>query len=81
MPLKDDEHQTARYIKDLEHRISDLEEQLRSDSTPGILVRASEEIAIDDNVTGVRRTTIGSLYWSDPDSGWKTDAWGQYART
>lgn len=80
MPLKDDEHRTARYIKDLEQRISDLEEHLRSDSTPDILVRTSDEIAVDDTVSSVRERTIGTLRWSDDATGFNVDAWGQYAR-
>lgn len=82
MPLKDDDHQTARYIKDLEQRIADLEEQLRSESTPNLLISASDGTAVDDVVSNVRRRSIASLVWSDPDgaTGWKTDAWGQYAR-
>lgn len=82
MPLKDDNHETARIIKDLERRIADLEEQLRSDSTPNILTSVSDETAVDDNVSSVRERTIGDLEWNADhtgSTGWNTDAWGQYA--
>lgn len=77
MPLKDDDHETARIIKDLERRIADLEEQLRSDSTPNILVRVVDEIAVGDSVTSVRRRTTGTLQYDNPDTGYGVDGYDE----
>lgn len=81
MPIKDDDHETARIIKDLEQRIADLEEQLRSDSTPNILISTTDQFAVSDSVRNVRERTVGDLTWSADhtgSTGWMTDAWGQY---
>lgn len=79
MTLKDDDHLAARYIKDLERRISDLEEQLSSDTLPSLLIKVTEQIQIDDDVS-VRRSGMDTMKWNDDSTGWKTDTWGQYDR-
>lgn len=82
MPIKDDDHETARIIKDLEQRIADLEEQLRSDSTPNILISTTDQCAVSDSVRNVRERTINDLEWNADhtgSTGWNTDSWGQYA--
>lgn len=78
MTITDDDHDVARIIKELERRISDLEEQSRSSRNPNILVTESDRILIGDRVDAVRVRQVGTMEWGSDTSGWTTDAWGSY---
>lgn len=78
MTITDDDHEAARIIKDLEERVSDLEETSRDTVTPNLLVGLSDTATVDDGVTRVDASTVGTLRWGDDTTGWNTSAWGQY---
>lgn len=80
MPLKDDNHKVARVIKDMEQRISDLEEESRSDTTPNRIRSAEERIGVSEQVVSMRLRQIEPARWSE-GSGWRTNSWGSYARS
>lgn len=76
MPLNDDNHQVAEIIKDLESRVTDLEESAQSDERPSLILLSHEQLAIGDDLEGVRERPIEPLRWGDDATGWKTSSWG-----
>ncbi|WP_331232704.1 hypothetical protein [Natronorarus salvus] len=79
MPLKDDDHRAARIIKDLDQRLSDLEEESRSDTTPNVLLNYDDELGVEDGAESVRIRDVDPLLMNDEDTGYRISAWGSYA--
>lgn len=78
MTLTDDNHEAARIIKDLEQRVTDLEETSRETVTPNLLIGVTDTATVGDSVTRVAATTVDTLLWNDSAGGWNTSSWGQY---
>lgn len=74
MTLTDDDHRTARLIKDIEQRVSDLEQRSRSTETPNILITVTGQVGSDDRVDSVRSQDLARATWGG--RGWRTSTWG-----
>lgn len=79
MTLTDDEHKAARIIRELERRISDLEEESRSAPTPNLLVTVSETVGVGDRLDAVTEREMTTGQWNA--TGWRTSSWGSYQRS
>ena len=79
MPLSDDNHQVAEIVKDHDERLTDLEEESRSDDVPNQILSANETIAFGDDVDGVRQRDIEPAKWGDGEgaTGWGISSWGE----
>lgn len=73
MPLNDDQHRVARRIKDLEQRLSDLEQQSRSTDTPNMLLTLEDSVGLGDGVESVRQHDLQPARWGE--TGWATSTW------
>jgi hypothetical protein len=73
MPLNDDNHQAARRVKDLEERVSDLEQQSRSTETPNILTTLYDEVGLGDSVEDVQTHHMETGRWGE--TGWAVSSW------
>ena len=78
MVLTDDNHEAARIIKDLEERVSNIEEASRSETTPGLLRTTTDRLTLADRVDDVRSIELQSGTWGN--RGWKTSMWDGYER-
>lgn len=78
MSITNDDHEAARIIKDLEDRVSDLEETSRETVTPNLLITVDDTATVDDAVSEVRSPSVESLLWNSDATGWNTSSWGQY---
>lgn len=74
MTLTDDNHRTARLIKDIEQRVSDLEQRSRSSETPNILITTADRAGTADRVDTVRSQDLVRATWGG--RGWRTSTWG-----
>lgn len=77
MKLTDDNHKVARLIKDLEQRVSDLEEASRETSRANPLVTVYDTVGVGDRFAGMTTHDLGTAgTWNE--TGWNTSAWGSY---
>ncbi|ELY91479.1 hypothetical protein C484_10641 [Natrialba taiwanensis DSM 12281] len=76
MPLNDDNHRATRKIKDLDERVSNLEQKSRSTETPTFLVTLSDQLGIGDRIDSVDELTMTTGQWDN--TGWRTSSWGSY---
>lgn len=82
MTLLDEDQRVAAIIKDLEDRISDLEEASRSSTTPNPLITERDRVVVGDRVASVSSSTVETLEWNDDPSvatagGWGRAGWGE----
>lgn len=80
MPLKDEQHKLARIVKDLDRRLSNIEETSRTAPTPNLLTSVNDTVAVDDSVATVRSKAVEPLLWGGgpaDDRGWGTSSWGR----
>lgn len=76
MKITDDNHKVSRIIKDLEERISDLEETSRDRDSANPLITVYDGIGVGDRVDGVQEHTLEAGTWDN--KGWRTATWGSY---
>lgn len=82
MSRRNENHRVARIIKQLEERISDLEEKDRSTTTPTLLRTVTDGLVCGEGTITVTSKSLSTARWSSPstsdddDSGWRTATWG-----
>ena len=80
MTLTDDANEVGRIIKDIERRVSDLEEASRETESPQLLRTIDDSVLVSDSVAESDQITLEALTWKG-DRGWRTATWGSYDRS
>lgn len=78
MNITDDDHKVARIIKDLEERISDLEETSRDRDSANPLITVYDGLGVGDRLAAVDTHGLETGEWNAAGSGWQTSTWGSY---
>lgn len=73
MPLHDDDHRVARRLKDIERRLSNVEQRSQSNSNPNILVTVEDSVGATDSVDSVEVMSLETGAWGN--TGWGTSTW------
>lgn len=76
MTLNDDNHRVAKIIKDLEERVSDLEEASRDRGETNPLITVYDRLGIGDTVAFNSHDLQARGTWDNP--GWDTAGWEAY---
>lgn len=75
MSINDENHRVAKIIKDLENRVSDLEETNRTDSSSNPLVTVEDDVVVGDSVDSIQSHDIVAGEWGQ--TGWAVSTWGE----
>lgn len=65
----------SRYIKDLESRVSDLEQTSQADFQSNILVTVDDSVALGDSIESVQTHTVQPARWGE--TGWGISSWSE----
>lgn len=78
MTRNDGNHTVAQYVKKLEERVTNLEEQDRTTSTPNLLRTQRDRVIASDADTTVTPIELTAGEWDNVDTtgGWGTSTWG-----
>lgn len=73
-PEQRDNEEVAKIIKDLEQRISDLEESNKGTDSTNPLLSLDDEVAVGDSVDSVVSHDFDTARWGE--RGWGISTWG-----
>lgn len=77
MKIRDDNHKTARIIRDHEQRLSDLEETSPSTGSANPLITIRDRLTVGDRIASVVQHDVKATgSWGNP--GYRTSSWGSY---